>query len=93
MSLKSQYYELGVALKVHRQELDSIHSSLGENPQKALSSVLLAWLQQKYNVQRFGQPTWRMLVEAVDSPAGGNNHALAQKIASNHPVGKCRGIV
>ena len=84
LSLKSQYYRLGVALKVHRQQLDSIHDSLSENPQDALSSVLLAWLQQKYNVKRFGQPTWRMLVEAVDSPAGGNDHTLAKEIASSH---------
>ena len=39
-----------------------------------------------YNqVERFGKPTWRRLVEAVKDPVGGNNHALAQKIAAEHP--------
>ena len=47
----------------------------------------VTWLQGSYNVQKFGPPTWRMLVKAVDSPAGGNDHNLAKKIASNHPVG------
>ena len=32
-----------------------------------------------------GKPTWRRLVEAVEDPVGGNNHALAQTIARQHP--------
>ena len=36
-------------------------------------------------VERFGKPTWRKLVKAVEEHAGGNNRALAEKIASNHP--------
>ena len=36
-------------------------------------------------VKRFGNPTWRRLVEAVEDPVGGNDHALAQKIAAKHP--------
>ena len=39
-----------------------------------------------YNqVKRFGKPTWRRLVEAVEDPVGGNNYALALKIAADHP--------
>ena len=30
-------------------------------------------------------PAWRMLVEAVGDPAGGNNAALAEAIAKKHP--------
>lgn len=51
----------------------------------ALTEVVLAWLRQKYNTARFGVPTWRKLVEAIDSEAGGNNHTLAKKIAAHHP--------
>ena len=36
-------------------------------------------------VEMFGKPTWRRLVEAVEDHVGGNNHALAQKIARGHP--------
>ena len=54
--------------------------------EQALSDILELWLQQKYNVERFGPPTWRMLVEAVDRKAGGNNHDLAKEIASDHPA-------
>ena len=33
----------------------------------------------------FGKPTWRRLVEVVEDPVGGNDPALAQKIARDHP--------
>jgi len=36
-------------------------------------------------VERFGKPTWRRLVEAVKDRAGCNNVALAQTIAGEHP--------
>ena len=36
-------------------------------------------------VPRFGKPTWKRLVEAVEDCVGGNNPALAQEIARNHP--------
>ena len=36
-------------------------------------------------VERFGKPTWRRLVKAVEDKVGGNNCALAQTIARDHP--------
>ena len=40
-----------------------------------------------YNqVERFGMPTWRRLVEAVKDEVGGNNRALAHKIAADHQI-------
>jgi len=36
-------------------------------------------------VERFGKPTWRRLVEAVKDHVGGNNVVLAQAIAREHP--------
>jgi len=35
-------------------------------------------------VERFGKPTWRRLVEAVEDPVGGNNPTLAQTIARKY---------
>ena len=43
--------------------------------------VVCLWTQ----VERFGKPTWRRLVEAVEDHVGGNNCALAQAIAAEHP--------
>ena len=86
-SLDSRYYDIGMGLRLNLSELDSIEESFHRNPRRALTRVVVAWLQKKYNVQKFGPPTWRMLVKAVDRPAGGNDHNLAKKIAANHPVG------
>ena len=36
-------------------------------------------------VEKFRKPTWGRLVEAVEDNAGGNNCALAQTIAGDHP--------
>ena len=84
MDLKACYYELGIELGLPPQELTTIQYKTISHP---LTSVLLAWLSQRYNTEMHGPPTWRRLVEAVDSPSGGNNHELAKVIASKHPTG------
>ena len=53
----------------------------------ALEDVLLLWLNQKYDEKKHGPPTWRMLVEAVNSKSGGDNQELAKQIGLNHPAG------
>ena len=42
---------------------------------------------RNYDVQKFGEPTWQQLVEAVGHPAGGANMAHAEKIAKRHKAG------
>ena len=44
-------------------------------------------LELSSQVERFGTPTWRRLAEAVRDDMGGNNQALAQRIAEEHPGG------
>ena len=51
--------------------------------------MLVQWLKLNYNMRRFGEPTWRWLVEVVADPAGGANVPLARKIARRH---KARGM-
>ena len=55
------------------------------SPRDCLRAVVVKWLQKGYDYQRYGPPTWRMLVEAVGDPVGGNNDALAEAIAKKHP--------
>ena len=81
VGLKACYYELGIELGLPPQ---AVQDKTVGNP---LAGVLLAWLNQRYDTERYGIPTWRRLVEAVDNPAGGNNHELAKTIASKHPTG------
>ena len=86
-SIKILYFELGRSLKLKNDDLKDIREKYPTDAETALNDVLLLWLRQKYNVDRFGHPSWRMLVIAVDKKTGGNNHELAKEIASNHPAG------
>ena len=89
VSIKSLYFSLGRSLRLEVEDLKKIRDTYpSESDQEsALTDVLLLWLHQKYNVDRFGPPTWKMLVEAIDKRTGGNDHELAKYIASNHPAG------
>lgn len=82
------YYQLGVCLNLPSHELNEIRTQSPHNVAQAFSDMMLKWLKQCYNVTKFGPPTWRMLVKAVGSEAGGNNKALAKKIASKHILGE-----
>ena len=96
------YFSLGRSLRLRPDDLRAVSEACGStgtstgagkesdhsNTERALNDVVLLWLRQKYNVERFGPPTWRMLAEAVDKHAGGNDHELAKKIALNHPKGE-----
>ena len=84
--IESRYYNLGRALNLKIADLRKIrdeHSSESDS----LEDVLLLWLNQKYDKKKHGPPTWRMLVEAVNSKSGGGNQELAKQIALNHPAG------
>ena len=86
--IKARYYHLGIALKLRLSELRAIQSTYERHADQALSEVVVLWLQQKYNFEKFGPPTWRQLVIAIDSEAGGDSHALAKKVASKYSSGK-----
>ena len=52
--------------------------------------MVTEWLKKNYDVERFGEPTWQWLVDAVGDPAGGAHMALAKNIARRH---KLRGVL
>ena len=91
LPIRSLYYDLGRSLKLRVTDLDTIQkkypSQSDADCKKALQDVLLLWLNKNYKVERFGEPSWRMLVKAVNMESGGNNTELAKKIATNHPAG------
>ena len=87
ISLKANYYTFGIELGLPVQELDTIRRAFNQNIDQAFTEVLLVWLRHRFKMEKYGPPTWRRLVEAVDSQAGGNNHALAKAIASKYPPG------
>ena len=85
VTVKANYYQLGIGLGLPPGELMAIRKG-PQDIELAFSDVLLAWLRQRYNVDRFGLPTWWKLVEAVNSQAGASNPALAADIAARHPA-------
>ena len=74
---------LGMALKLRRTVLSGIEADLPDSASR-LEQVLTEWLQQAFDIERFGPPSWKQLVSAVAHPIGGNNPALAQRIAHRH---------
>ena len=89
ISIQSKFYDLGRSLRLEIRDLTAIRDAYPSDSDsvRALEDVLLLWLDRKYNAEKYGHPTWRMLVAAVDKETGGNNHELAKKIADQHPAG------
>ena len=54
----------------------------------SLRGVIVEWLKMNYNTAKFGQPTWRRIVEAVRATTGGRNPALADRLARKYNCGK-----
>ena len=76
-------YRIGAWLKLSQVQLDVIRTqSAGRT--EAMEKIISSWLRGKYNTEMFGPPTWKMLVKAVGASTGGNNMALAEKIAKAH---------
>ena len=85
MSVAANYRLFGGALGLAAPTLDRIFKDNPHDSREALGQVIDTWLAQGYDTDRYGMPSWRKLVNAVASPAGGNNHLLAKKIAEDHP--------
>lgn len=84
-TLSAKWSNICFALKLPISHEETIRSEThGENSAHCLRMVLIRWLQKSYNVERHGCPTWKMLVQAISSPAGGNDCALAETIAKAH---------
>ena len=84
--MASKWRPLGLALRLRAAELETISSKNHTNPTECLRDMLLAWLQQRYDTTKFGQPSWRVLCQAIHKQVGGNNPRLAKEIAEHHYI-------
>lgn len=84
VNVAPKWKEVGEALRLNPDLLCTIGADHSNNVTSCLDEVLMQWLKKNYNVSHFGPPSWKLLVAAVAHPAGGNNYALAEKIAANH---------
>ena len=83
ISIADKWKDIGLALRLKPATLNTIEGSR-INLKDRLSDVLAEWLNKAYNVQRFGQPSWQLVVRAVRDPAGGDNQALADTMAAKY---------
>ena len=83
MDVVHRWRGLGCALRLHPPVFNEIQHD-NQCSEDCLRAVLTKWLQQNYNTDRFGLPSWKLLVDAVAHRSGGNNPALARQIAANH---------
>ena len=71
---------LGIPYKVI--EVCKLEETLGGS----VHELVAAWIGRKHDVDAYGEPSWRILVEAVAHKAGGYHRRLAARIAYDHPV-------
>ena len=71
---------IGTALRLDPNQLKKIEGGLDD----CLIDMLTMWLNKNYNTEKFGNPTWELLAEAVSHRAGGNNPALSDDISMKH---------
>ena len=76
-----------MALRLKPALLSRIQADHPTDVEECLTSALTEWLNKSYNISRFGPPSWKLLVAAVADPAGGNDRALAERIAQKY-IGK-----
>jgi len=84
-TLAARWSDMCLALKLPTSYLEAIEADHRGNCARCLQIVLMKWLQKDYNHNKYGPPSWKSLVKAVDNPAGGNNCGLAETIAKRHP--------
>ena len=85
---RSTWYNLCLALRVSDDDLSAIKKEQASDIDACLCKGLSLWLKGGYDMEKYGPPTWRVLVDAVANSSGGNNYALALKIADQYSSDK-----
>ena len=80
--LTAKWDDLGRKLGIHCDTLAIITRDNKEITGRCLNETITQWLQLNYITDRYSQPSWRSLAEAVVSL----NKSLFLKIASDHEV-------
>ena len=86
--MADKWESIGEALRLSPDLLEKIAADKRDS-KTCLKTVLTKWLRKEYNTSRFGHPSWNLLVEAVAHPDGGDNRALAEKIAQKSSIWNC----
>ena len=84
ITMAGGWEQIAIGLKLPPSVKSLIATKHSNNPEKCLLAVVQEWLKGVCNVQKYGHPSWQVLVQAVAHPTGGANPALAYSIAAKH---------
>ncbi len=82
--ITAKWKSIGTGLRLKRGKRDEIGAAHPGKPSQCLSDVVSSWLNKEYDWKRFGEPTWRRVVEVVEYSAAGGSPAIAISIAERH---------
>lgn len=78
--LAGSWSKLALYIHVKSDAIKVIQQNNPRDAQQSLQDAITEWLKKNYNFERFGPPSWRMLVGAVKRLDSG----LAHEIANEH---------
>ena len=81
--VSAKWKEIGIILGAKYNFLDELYLS-DEKSIESIKSIVNKWLKGNFD-ERFGDPSWKKLVEAIGAKTGAANSAHAQEIAQQHP--------
>lgn len=81
----SEWKPIGIGFGLKSSKLKEIEETHHNNLKKCLIDVIMNWLSKNYDTSKFGDPSWRKVVEVVADSAAGDNVVLAKAIAERHP--------
>ena len=79
LPVAAKWRDIGLVLGISDPKLETIEANKSDVKDR-LTDMLRLWLNKAYDVERYGQPSWQGLREAVKNPAGGDSPALADEI-------------
>ena len=79
LPVAARWRDIGLVLGISDSKLEIIEASKLDI-RDCLTDMLRLWLNEAYNVEKYGEPSWQSLGEAVRSPVGGDSPALADDI-------------
>ena len=85
--VRARWKHIGLALRLSSALLVRIENEYSGVAEDCLTGVLTVWLNQNYNTDRFGEPSWELLAQAVGHPAGGKSAKLSNDIRLRHLYG------
>ena len=83
-SLSAHWKSIAFSMRLDLNTVNTIEHDSQGNALLCLQKVLEHWIKKAYDYKAHGVPCWRMLCVAVKE--GGNDTALAEEIAREHPL-------